>query len=211
MKTRILAKKHIIIACMFFLIETTTAHNVKAADNNTFYTPPFLVIDLDGDGVEIISLEKSKAYFDIDADGKKEHMAWLAPNDTFLAIFTKQENLNIKSSEERSLTFITGGFDKIKKYDLNNDNVYDYEDRINVRDGYYYLPLQIGYISDMHSDGTLIRGTGLQKFCDFRAIKFLNLSPAEDYIDSEVVGEGELICVDNIFSIKEIRFKYEKS
>ena len=44
-----------------------------------------IVLDLDGDGVELVPLEKSTARYDIDGDGERERMAWAAPDDGFLA------------------------------------------------------------------------------------------------------------------------------
>lgn len=43
-----------------------------------------LVIDLDGDGIELISLEESSVYFDYNADGFAEHIGWVAPDDAIL-------------------------------------------------------------------------------------------------------------------------------
>ncbi len=45
-----------------------------------------VVIDLDGDGIELIDLPDSSAFFDIDADGHAEHTAWVAANDGILVI-----------------------------------------------------------------------------------------------------------------------------
>ena len=40
---------------------------------------PPIIIDLDGDGVELVSLAHSTAFFDIDKDGFRENMGWAAP------------------------------------------------------------------------------------------------------------------------------------
>ncbi|MEO1613014.1 MAG: hypothetical protein AAFU55_11785, partial [Pseudomonadota bacterium] len=44
-----------------------------------------IVLDLDGDGVEINALSNSVAFFDIDMDGVAERTAWVAPDDGLLA------------------------------------------------------------------------------------------------------------------------------
>ena len=45
-----------------------------------------LVIDLDGDGVEIKPLDRSTTTFDIDSDGYKERTAWVGADDGMLVI-----------------------------------------------------------------------------------------------------------------------------
>ncbi|MCY4320465.1 MAG: hypothetical protein OXE76_15080, partial [Alphaproteobacteria bacterium] len=44
-----------------------------------------IVLDLDGDGVELVALERSTAFFDINGDGYRERMAWVSADDGFLA------------------------------------------------------------------------------------------------------------------------------
>ncbi|TDQ52352.1 M48 family metallopeptidase [Phaeovulum veldkampii] len=45
-----------------------------------------LVIDLDGDGVELVSRANSNAYFDLDGDGFAEQTGWVKPDDGLLAV-----------------------------------------------------------------------------------------------------------------------------
>ena len=45
-----------------------------------------VVLDLDGDGVEITPLASSTATFDLDGDGQRSHTAWVGADDGFLAI-----------------------------------------------------------------------------------------------------------------------------
>ena len=44
-----------------------------------------LVLDLDGDGVELVRLESSSTYFDLDNDSFAERTAWVRPDDGLLA------------------------------------------------------------------------------------------------------------------------------
>jgi len=55
--------------------------------NGPFYFPPIsrLVLDLDGDGLDIVQIEDSNAYFDLDEDGFAEKTAWIGADDGFLA------------------------------------------------------------------------------------------------------------------------------
>ena len=47
---------------------------------------PPIIIDLDGDGVELVSLANSTAFFDIDKDGFRENMGWAGADDGFLVM-----------------------------------------------------------------------------------------------------------------------------
>ena len=53
-----------------------------------YYDPPIspLVLDLDGDGIELIALSDSRTLFDLDSDGFAQHTGWVAPDDALLAI-----------------------------------------------------------------------------------------------------------------------------
>lgn len=58
------------------------------AENGTFKTVMVspLVIDLDGDGVELIAVGTSDAFFDLDVDGFAEKTGWVGANDALLAL-----------------------------------------------------------------------------------------------------------------------------
>ncbi|MBU6140399.1 MAG: hypothetical protein KGP29_02430, partial [Proteobacteria bacterium] len=43
-----------------------------------------LTLDLDGDGVELVSLENSNTFFDLDADGLRENVGWISSDDGIL-------------------------------------------------------------------------------------------------------------------------------
>jgi hypothetical protein len=45
-----------------------------------------LVLDLNGDGVDIVGREDSPVYFNVDGDGMKERTAWAGRNDGFLVL-----------------------------------------------------------------------------------------------------------------------------
>jgi len=58
------------------------ADAVGAGDDGQFGPP--VLLDLNGDGIEIISLGQSRAHFDIDGDGRRQIMAWVGPDDALL-------------------------------------------------------------------------------------------------------------------------------
>lgn len=123
------------------------------------WTPPDclrspLVLDLDGDGIEITSLSNSDAYFDIDNDGDAERTAWVGADDGILAIDLNNNGVidnagelfgyggtfsgaggsdNVPFAEDfgrlagpgaLEITY-TSGFDKLAALDLNQDGVID--------------------------------------------------------------------------------------
>jgi len=52
-------------------------------------TNPFLfpvVLDMDGDGVELVQQSDSKAWFDVKGNGYRSHIGWVAPDDGMLVI-----------------------------------------------------------------------------------------------------------------------------
>ncbi|NET53525.1 MAG: RHS repeat-associated core domain-containing protein, partial [Merismopedia sp. SIO2A8] len=61
-----------------------------------------LVLDLDGDGIELISLQNSSTFFDLDADGFAEQTGWVQSDDGLLAL-DKNGN-NPKSRPRRAFS-----------------------------------------------------------------------------------------------------------
>ncbi|MEM8977518.1 MAG: hypothetical protein AAGD43_36170, partial [Pseudomonadota bacterium] len=57
---------------------------LEAAFGIAFSDP--LIIDMDGDFIELLSVDQSQALFEIDNDGFKENPGWVSPDDAFLAI-----------------------------------------------------------------------------------------------------------------------------
>ena len=63
-----------------------------------------IVLDLDGDGVELSALEDSAAFYDINGDGYRERMGWVAADDGFLAY---DRNGDGKIAEHDELSFVS--------------------------------------------------------------------------------------------------------
>ena len=79
-------------------------------------------MDLDGDGVELISLDDSTTQFDIDADGFAEITGWVKPDDGLLAIDLNSDG-NINNRDELfGVDASTDGFMVLTGYDSNGDN-----------------------------------------------------------------------------------------
>ncbi|KAB7615841.1 hypothetical protein F9L33_03520 [Amylibacter sp. SFDW26] len=92
-------------------------------------TPPIdpLVIDLDGDGIELTSLEGSDAYFDLDGDGFAENTAWVAPDDGLLAV-DANGNGTIDDISEVFGSETETGYEQLAVYDTNGDGVVNADD-----------------------------------------------------------------------------------
>ena len=61
-----------------------------------------VALDLDNDGVELVSKADSRAHYDITGDGTRHQLGWVAPDDAFLAI---DDNHDGKISQAKELSF----------------------------------------------------------------------------------------------------------
>ena len=90
-----------------------------------------IVLDLDGDGVELVALEDSTTFYDINGDGYRERMAWAPADDGFLAydkdgdgIISAHDELSFVSYVEGARTDLEG----LAYFDTNDDGVLDAQD-----------------------------------------------------------------------------------
>ncbi len=119
------------------------------------YASP-LVLDLDGDGIELTSLKHGSEIFDIDNDGGRERTGWIGTDDGFLAI-DLNDNGKIDNAGElfgSGRTFSPGqteygesslrtpgkhrihfdsGFEKLASYDSNKDGIIDRRDPVFIQ------------------------------------------------------------------------------
>lgn len=90
-----------------------------------------VVLDLDGDGVELISLQDSRAVVDFDGDGVLDRVGWVSPNDGILGIDLDGDGF-ISGITEFSFADPVNGFrtdlEGLHRYDTNHDNVLDQND-----------------------------------------------------------------------------------
>ena len=86
-----------------------------------------MAIDLDGDGLETIDINKSQIYFDVDNDGFREQTGWISKNEAILAI-DKNENGKIDNQSEMFGSTETTGFEDLKAIDSNGDGIINSQD-----------------------------------------------------------------------------------
>lgn len=92
-----------------------------------------LVLDIDGDGIQLVSLDSADAvYFDLDANGYAEAVGWTAGlDDAFLAIDLNGDGI-INEGKELfgNQTGYENGFLALASYDSNGDGFITSEDQV---------------------------------------------------------------------------------
>jgi Ca2+-binding RTX toxin-like protein len=88
---------------------------------------PPLVFDMDNDGVETISLENSKAFFDFDGNGFAQRTSWVSRDDALLAI-DRDLSGQIEDVNELFGFLDKTGFEELGELDTNGDNLIDIND-----------------------------------------------------------------------------------
>lgn len=86
-----------------------------------------LVLDLDGDGIELTGLQSSQTYFDLDADGFAEKTGWVGGGDGLLALDRNNDGM-INDITEVFGNATTDGFTELALLDSNTDGVIDAAD-----------------------------------------------------------------------------------
>ncbi len=92
---------------------------------NEIFDP--LVLDLDGDGIELTALDGSDIYFDLSGDGRAERTGWVSPDDGLLAI-DLNGNGTVDGIGELFGSSQTDGFAQLERLDTNGDGVIDASD-----------------------------------------------------------------------------------
>jgi serralysin len=132
-----------------------------------------LALDLDGDGVELVSKEDSRAYYDVKGDGFRHNVGWIGADDAFLAI-DKNSDGKIELADELSFALWTPDpsdtdLQALKTvFDTNGDDVF------NRGDAQFS---QFRVWQDANGDG--ITDAGELKTLAERGIASINLTAAK--------------------------------
>ena len=97
---------------------------------NAFGLP--VVVDLDGDGVDLVALTQSRTFFDMRGDGFREHTGWVGPGDGLLVV---DPNHNGQVDDINEISFARFGAPGATDleglaagFDSNHDGVIDARD-----------------------------------------------------------------------------------
>lgn len=88
-----------------------------------------LVLDLDGDGLELTARTNLSPLFDLDGDGFAEQTGWVRPDDGLL-VYDLNDNGRIDDIRELFGSPETSGFAELAVYDVNTDGIIDANDLI---------------------------------------------------------------------------------
>lgn len=112
----IIDESHVVVSPLF-------AEAVKSKVDLAKTTPSPLVLDLDGDGVHLTSINSTgSVYWDHDHNGFAEASGWISKTDGFLAIDLNADGkINNGSELFGDQTGYTNGFLALAQYDSNSD------------------------------------------------------------------------------------------
>lgn len=131
---------------------THNGQEMKVVDSLFRYGSP-LVLDLKGDGFEFSSIEDG-TQFDLNGDGRKQNISWLAKQDSFdnaFLVLDKNGDGQVNSGKELfgDQNGSADGYKELAKYDSNNDGKIDAQDDV-------YEKLELW--ADMNGNGVVDEG-----------------------------------------------------
>lgn len=184
------------------LIICSTQAFASSVAQNKLYSASFLVLDMDGDGVDLIPLKKSQIYFDVDGDGLAERTSWVGPKDAILLIipddFNQKYNTNLA---KRFFAMATGGFKFLENFDFNGDKIIDDKDQYKVAFNNTYMRFGSAIWRDMNSDGIMnLDEQNYKIFITRLSLKDISKKKGEYLLNSGKAGK-----------IEEVNFEYEDS
>ncbi|MEM8721924.1 MAG: RHS repeat-associated core domain-containing protein [Cyanobacteria bacterium P01_G01_bin.39] len=86
-----------------------------------------LVLDLDGDGIELTAVNTTNVFFDVDNDGFREATGWVQADDGLLVLDRNNDGY-INDNSELFGNFTTSGFVELRVIDDNGDRFIDAND-----------------------------------------------------------------------------------
>ncbi len=144
-----------------------------------------LVLDLDGDGLELRPQVLKTPSFDLDGDNFSEPTGWVLPDDGFLAL-DSNNNGQIDGIHELFGSATQDGFDALAAFDSNQDGVIDASDTI-------FADLRIW--QDHDTDAVTDAGE-LKTLADFD-ITSINLAASDPASGEEIIDGNRIAAVSS--------------
>jgi len=105
---------------------------IDSSDNlATSYELTPIILDLDGDGVEMANWDISSINFDVDNDGALERTGWVGADDGLLVLDRNKDGVIDRGSEISFVQDLPGArtdMEGLRAFDSNNDGLFDASD-----------------------------------------------------------------------------------
>lgn len=171
---------------------------------------PPIVLDLDGDGLDLVSLSDSHVYRDIDGDGVVDRTGWVGADDGLLALDRNGDGIVTDTSELSFAADVPGAIsdlEGLRAFDSDHDGFLDADD-----DQYGSFKLW----QDLNQDG--ISQSGELRTLSEAGIAFINLmltltgNATENAADNVVYATGEYGRTDGTTGgLGDVMLAYEPS
>ena len=165
----------------------------------THDAPP-VALDLDGDGIELVSLEDSQHFYDFDDDGLANQTAWVSGDDGILALDARNDGHINQAGEIRFDGYAQQAINEadIQKHDFNGDGAVDIHDFDTDGNGVISDLEGLRYFDD-NKDGVL----------DNADAQFRSFGVLSDFNDDGRVGETEFQTLSDM-GIASIRLSSDQ-
>lgn len=150
-----------------------------------------VLLDLNNNGLDIVTLDESTAYFDINADGYRDRMSWIGAEDGLLAYDKNQDNAITQRDEIAFVDYLEGArtdLEGLRAFDSNKNGVLDAQDAEWSKFGVW---------QDTNQDG--VSDSGEFRSLDQVGIVGINLTSdwnAREQAGSLVFGQAEYYRTD---------------
>jgi Ca2+-binding RTX toxin-like protein len=167
-----------------------------------------VILDLNGDGVNLIEKSNSTSKFDFDDDGIADSTGWFSSGDGML-VFDENQNAQVDGLNEVSFTNVEGALSDLdglrKRFDTNDDGVFS---DLDLDFG------KFGVWQDLNGDGVQDNGEySTLAQLGISSISLIASAVNQDWQMGEniVVGEGSFVRNGELFAFKDVGFIYDSS
>lgn len=164
----------------------------------TKYDP--LVIDKDGDGIELLNVSEHDIFFDMDNDGLAEKTGWVSGDDALLAVDINNNGI-IDNITELFGDADTEGFAELATFDSNGDGLIDAQDA-NFSNILVWQDANENGVTDAGELTTLSANS-----ITALAVGYTETSRFEE--GNQIIGEGHYVINGSSQALAEVLFLQE--